>query len=121
MDIQTSTTMKSIPGYGSKYSACSSGQIYSNINSKYLIGTDNGRGYLRVSLMTPEKIKKYEYVHRLVAKAFWTKEDHSLTVDHINNDKRDNKPENLHFMTRRDNSLKACLVNTLASQMRRLM
>jgi hypothetical protein len=101
-----------------KYSACNSGHIYSNINNKYLIGTDNGRGYLRVSLMTPEGLKKYEYVHRLVAKAFLLEEDHSLTVDHINNDKRDNKPGNLQFMTRRENSLKACLVSTIPSKKR---
>ena len=118
MNIHTSTKMKSIPGYGKKYSACNSGQIFSNINNKYLIGTDNGRGYLRVSLMTPDGLKKYEYVHRLVAKAFWKEDDHSLTVDHINNDKRDNKPENLQFMTRRANSLKACLVSTIPTQKR---
>ncbi len=118
MDIQESITMKSVRGYGKKYSACNSGRIYSNINNKYLIGTDNGRGYLRVSLMTPDGLKKYEYVHRLVAKTFLAKADHSLTVDHINNDKLDNKPENLQFMTRRDNSLKACFVSTIPAQKR---
>ena len=60
----------------------------------------NGNGYKIVSLHN-NGVKKNKYVHRLVAYAFI--EGSNERVDHINNDKSDNRAENLQFLTHREN------------------
>lgn len=47
---------------------------------------------------------KRTLVHRLVADAFLLKEDHHTCVDHINEDRADNRVENLRWVTRSENS-----------------
>ena len=62
------------------------------------------KGYLSVNLYKNGLNKRF-YVHRLVANAFIGKID-GLTIDHINNDKSDNKVSNLSIMTQNENYMK---------------
>jgi hypothetical protein len=72
--------------------------------------TPFGRGgtrnhYLSVSIKTTRGWRCC-LVHRLVAEAFCAPEGvdiNTLTVDHINNDHVDNRPENLEFVTLQEN------------------
>lgn len=59
-------------------------------------------GYLQVSLRRDGKYVKC-YVHRLVASAF--QGESNLDVNHINGRKHDNRPENLEYVTPRENMI----------------
>lgn len=70
--------------------------------------SDDGNGYKKVMLR--KNGKSYcRKIHRLVAEAFIHNDNpiENDTVDHISNDKRDNRVENLRWMPRGDNVKKA--------------
>lgn len=58
-------------------------------------------GYLRVSLSKNGKAKRV-FLHRIVANAFLGVND-KMTINHIDEDKTNNKAENLEYMTLSDN------------------
>ena len=64
----------------------------------------SGSDYLRVGLTKNGKIKT-KRVHQLVAIAFLghNPKQNKIVVDHINNDKSDNRLENLQLLTQRQN------------------
>lgn len=64
--------------------------------------TDNGNGYLIVSLQNCNKRKNY-YVHRLVAEAFCNKSNNSSVVNHKDYNKYNNTAENLEWCTQKLN------------------
>jgi len=47
----------------------------------------------------------FQYAHRLVAEAFYTKIPEKWQINHINGNKHDNRVENLEIVTCRDNNL----------------
>lgn len=65
-------------------------------------GTDNGKGYMFVSL-TKNGERKNFYVHRLVAKAFVDNPQQKPQINHKNCDKSDNKALNLEWVTLKEN------------------
>lgn len=92
------------PTFLGRYEIRRDGTIYSLITNKALRPGPNSKGYLTVSLYdgsTPKKPKSY-LVHRLVAEAYLGKSD--LTINHKNGDKRDNRAENLEYMTIAENN-----------------
>ncbi len=109
---------KDIPNYEGLYQASNLGNIKSLpkkwISGKNLIKQHNGClikqrvpksiSYYVVSLRLNNKAKTYT-VHQLVAMAFLNHIPcgHKLVVDHINNDKLDNRAENLQIVTSRFN------------------
>lgn len=87
-----------------RYEIHKDGTIYSRITNKALRPGPNSKGYLTVSLYNgsiPKKPRSY-LVHRLVAEAYLGKSD--LTINHKNGDKRDNRVENLEYMTIAENN-----------------
>lgn len=71
--------------------------------TKILQPIDNGKGYLFVSLCKDGKVKMM-YVHRLVASAFLPNPLNLDTVNHKNEDKRNNNVSNLEWMSQADNN-----------------
>ena len=77
--------------------------ISQKFNSKTKIAkVKSGRGYQSVNLSNGNKRLKV-YVHRLVALAFIKNPDNKPEVNHIDEDKTNNKASNLNWMTRKEN------------------
>lgn len=97
--------MKDIKNYEGLYAITEDGQVWSYKNKIFLKSADNGRGYLQVELYKDGKPKMY-YIHRLVAEAYIPNPHNYETVDHINNNSKDNRVDNLQWMTRENNTRK---------------
>lgn len=69
---------------------------------KNITPTDNGNGYLIVSL-NKDGIRKSRYVHRLVAEMFINKPVGKEYVNHIDYNRKNNTVENLEWCTQAEN------------------
>ena len=111
---------KSIKNYEGIYEISNLGRVKSlkrivkkeihniNVSEKILKQTLNINKYLMVSL-NKNGIKKNVKVHLLVAESFLnhkTDNTHKIVVDHIDNDKTNNKLENIQLITNRENCSK---------------
>ena len=94
-------------GYDGLYQASDLGRVRSLGNNKsrktkiLKPGKDRG-GYFHVYLFKNKKYK-HHLVHRLVYEAFNGEIPEGLQVNHINEDKTDNRLCNLNLMTRKEN------------------
>lgn len=92
-----------VPGFDN-YMVSSAGEVFS-LQRKTAIevrGCYPNTGYRQVMLYRDGKGHP-RFVHRLVADVFCSGFAPGLTVDHINNDKNDNRAENLRWMSLEDN------------------
>jgi hypothetical protein len=111
---------KDVPGYEDLYQVSNMGRVYSLpkewTGSKGIKLSHKGKllkvgytknGYLKVDLSKNLK-KKYFEIHALVAMAFLnhTPCGHEIVVDHIDEDKTNNRVENLQLITQRENILR---------------
>lgn len=64
-------------------------------------------GYLQIAIRLPEGNRKWFLVHRLVASAFIDNSLKLAQVDHINNNKQDNRVVNLQWNSAKQNCNKA--------------
>lgn len=96
--------LKDIPGYEGRYAATKNGQIYSYIQHKFLLQETVETGYKRVCLIDANGIRKHMRVHRAVLSAFCPVEGmENLDANHLNENRTDNRLENLCWMSHRDN------------------
>jgi hypothetical protein len=100
---------RDIPEYEGVYQVSNLGRVKSlNYNGtgkeKVMKPITDKDGYLFVTLCKNRNKKMYK-VHRLVAQAFIPNNDpeHKTEVNHINEDKTDNRTCNLNWMTRKQN------------------
>lgn len=110
---------KSIPEYEDLYEVSNLGNIRSldrttprrtrwgvkgfvTIKGQILCPIERKDGYLSVTLCKNGKNKNY-LIHRIVTTAFIPNPDNLSTVNHINEDKRDNRISNLEWMSLNDN------------------
>jgi len=75
-----------------------SGKVYSKVSKRYLRVWLNNRGYY---CYTIEKHNKT--VHRLLAEHFIENPDNKAFVDHIDRNRKNNKLNNLRWVTRSEN------------------
>ena len=111
---------KAIPGYEGLYEVSNLGRVKS-LDRWRKNGQDTGylqkgkvmkltkdkRGYYHINLWK-KNIRKLFRVHQLVAMAFLNHipKGFKIEVDHINNDKSDNRIDNLQLISHRENSTK---------------
>ncbi len=92
---------KPIDGYGGKYEVSSYGRIKSyaqdRVNGKIKTGNRTHKGYLSILLYDEHGNKKWYPVHRLVASAFLENPDCLEQVNHKDEDKKNNRVENLEW------------------------
>jgi hypothetical protein len=94
---------KPIPGYEKDYEVSSNGRIR-NVNTGHILRpSDNRTGYLCVTLVIGGK-KHYEYVHRLVARAFVPNPDNLPQINHKDENSYNNSIDNLEWCTPKYNS-----------------
>jgi hypothetical protein len=98
---------RDIPGYEGEYEASSFGHIrsarYHRVLKEQLVG--GPKGYLYVGLKLSFENTKVKQVHRLVAAAFFVCSN--LEVDHIDCNHKNNRVDNLEYVTGRENYLRA--------------
>lgn len=95
---------KQIEGY-EKYLISDNGTVVNKRTGRKLKFKNTYDGYYEVRLYATKDIEssKFIRVHRLVAQAFIPNPDGLETVDHINGNKKDNRVENLRWLSSRDN------------------
>lgn len=107
-----------ILGYDGKYQITEDGKIWStqryfdgtrqsagwHLTGRWLKTVVNYRGYEQAGLLLPSGKRKYELVHRLVARTFIGEPPfRGAVVNHKNGIKTDNRVENLEWCTMKEN------------------
>lgn len=88
---------KDCKGYEGLYQVSNDGRVWSVRSQKYISQQKTRHGYLAVHLTAKNGKHKMEYVHRLVALVFLENPYHLPQVNHKNEIKTDNRPENLEW------------------------
>ena len=107
----TEAVWRDIEGYEGRYQVSNMGRVKSLgrkdrfgrvIKERILEPAVTHNGYLRVGLHVDGK-RKMLRVHRLVCEAFHENPDNKSEVNHVNEDKTDNRACNLEWSTRTEN------------------
>lgn len=109
--------LKEIEGF-ENYAVNEEGQIWSYNRGHFLKPYPDGHGYLKVSLYK-DCICYRRRVHRLVMEAFNPVEGmENLEVNHLNEQKEDNRLENLEWCTHKENCNYGSVQERRASKLR---
>lgn len=93
---------KPIPGYEGKYQISDEGRVYSEFNHRLRKLQEDSDGYLGIHL-NKDGIPKYWHIHVLVAKAFISNPFNLPEVNHKDLNRKNNKVNNLEWVTRKEN------------------
>jgi len=95
---------KDIEEYNGDYQISNYGRVYSNLSNK-ILRNSNHKGYERITLSGKNRFK----IHQLVWNNFGDGEydGYKLQIDHIDNNKSNNRIDNLQLLTTRENTTKS--------------
>lgn len=96
------TEWRDVPGFEGLYKVTTEGKIYSLRRHKWITQTLDRYGYLKVVLFKNGK-STYTTAHRVVASAYIPNPENKPSVNHINEDKADNRVCNLEWVTVKEN------------------
>lgn len=99
---------KPVPGWEGLYSITDCGNVYShprkgNPNGRFRVPVFSGKGYGQVTLSYPGRKVEEIAIHRLVAEIFIPNPECLPQVNHIDEDKKNNKLTNLEWVTSKRN------------------
>ena len=94
---------KDIKDYEGLYQVSSFGRVKSFYTNRILKGSEDSWGYLQVKLYK-NGIKSNKKMHRLVAQSFIPNPENKPEVNHIDENKTNNKLSNLEWSTAKENS-----------------
>lgn len=92
--------------FDTKYEISNYGRVksFQYGKEKILKPTQNKSGYLEIGLMIKPNVRKWFLVHRLVMIVFYPNENyHNLEVNHKDENKKNNRIDNLEWITSKDN------------------
>lgn len=97
-----------VPNFEIFYMASNMGRVYSKRYRKLFSATPDTRGYPQVMLSNGKETKCFK-VHMIVWDTFGDRprDGRVLTVDHIDENKRNNRIDNLQLLTNRENKVKS--------------
>jgi len=101
---------KDIKGYEGSYQVSDLGRVKSfKLNSEKILSNRKAGRYHKVTLCK-DGLTKDKYIHVLVVETFinYKGGNRSIVVDHINNDRFDNRLNNLQVISQRENINKNC-------------
>ena len=78
------------------------GKIFSLIKNRFLNPSMDGRGYIGMSFYKKGRKKKGMTIHQLLGILFIPNPENKPTVDHINQNRSDNRLINLRWATRKE-------------------
>ncbi|HRF69797.1 MAG TPA: NUMOD4 domain-containing protein [Candidatus Pelethenecus sp.] len=93
---------KDTVGYEGLYLVSNLGKVYSLRRNKVYKEFIEKNGYNRISVIK-NGVRKKELVHRLVAKTFIPNPQGKLCVNHKDNNRSNNKVDNLEWVTQKEN------------------
>ncbi len=102
MEATNREKWKSVNGFAN-YEISSCGRVRNATTERMLKSSDDGRGYLKISLCKEGKSSTAK-IHRLVAEAFVNNPEGKRCVDHIDGDRTNNHRENLRYATHSENN-----------------
>lgn len=85
------------------YEVSSLGQVRRKSSGRTIKPQENAYGYLMVGIYEDKATCKRKYIHRLVAEAFLDGYFDGAVVDHIDGNTKNNRPENLRWVTQKQN------------------
>ena len=86
-----------------KYEVDEDGNIYRKGTQVQLKKIEDGKGYLRVDLMSDRAEKVMAKIHLVVMHTFVGKQDPGVIINHIDGDKTNSALSNLEYISQREN------------------
>ena len=90
--------------YYPDYMVSNKGRIFSLKSFSFIEGTHNASGYVRIKLRDSEGRQHIKAKHRIVAESFCNNDENKPFVNHIDGDKDNNHPDNLEWVTSKENT-----------------